>query len=136
MNVLGEEAEYVWHTEAEKLESYDAVIIPGGASYGDYLRPGALAKGSKAIEQFKSICDIRKTSFRRWEWISNSYGSTYFTRVHFFKIKVLKFRSGKAKLTVQNADSLFTSEYEKGQEITIPFAHQYGNYYVDEKTVT
>ena len=69
--VLGEKAEYVWHTEA-KLENFDAVLIPGGASYGDYLRPGALAKGSPAIESLKIICCIRKTCFRCWKRISNS----------------------------------------------------------------
>ena len=63
--VLGEEAEYVWHTEA-KLEEFDAVLIPSGASYGDYLRPGALAKGSPAIDSLKSICRIGETGFRCW----------------------------------------------------------------------
>ena len=55
MNVLGNEAEYVWHTEAN-LEDFDAVLIPSGASYGDYLRPGALAQSSPAIDEFESIC--------------------------------------------------------------------------------
>ena len=58
-----------------------------------------------------------------------------FYQVHFLRNKGLKFRSGKAKLTVLNTDSIFTADYENGQEITIPFAHEYGNYYVDEKTV-
>ena len=52
--VLGEEAEYVWHTEAN-LEDFDAVLIPSGASYGDYLRPGALAQSSQAIESLKAF---------------------------------------------------------------------------------
>ena len=52
--VLGEEAEYVWHTEAN-LEEFDAVLIPSGASYGDYLRPGALAQSSPAIESLKAF---------------------------------------------------------------------------------
>ena len=54
----------------------------------------------------------------------------------FLRNKGLKFRSGNAKLTVHNTDSNFTSDYENGQDITIPFAHEYGNYYVDEKTVS
>ena len=133
-NVLGEEAEYVWHTEAENLESYDAVVVPGGASYGDYLRPGALAKGSQAMERLKAFA----TSGKPVLGVGN--GFQILTEAHilpgaFIQNKGLKFRSGKAKLTVQNADSGFTSEYEKDQEITIPFAHQFGNYYADEKTV-
>ena len=49
-----QEAEYIWHTEAN-LEGFDAVLIPSGASYGDYLRPGALAQSSPAIESLKAF---------------------------------------------------------------------------------
>lgn len=133
-DVLGEEAEYVWHTEAKELGSYDAVLVPGGASYGDYLRPGALAKGSQAIESLKAFAASGKPV------LGVGNGFQILTEAHilpgaFLQNKGLKFRSGKAKLTVQNADSTFTSEYDKGQEITIPFAHQFGNYYIDEQSV-
>ncbi|WP_224654507.1 phosphoribosylformylglycinamidine synthase subunit PurQ, partial [Escherichia coli] len=48
----------------------------------------------------------------------------------FLRNKGLKFRNGNAQLTVQNSKSIFTSIYEQGQQITLPFAHEYGNYYV------
>lgn len=130
--VLGEEAEYVWHTEAN-LEQFDAVLIPTGASYGDYLRPGALAKSSPAIAELKKFVDAGKPVLG----VGNGFQILTETGIlpgAFLQNKGLKFKSGKAKLTVQNANSGFTTGYEKGQEITIPFAHQYGNYYVDEKT--
>lgn len=131
--VLGEKAEYVWHTEA-KLDNFDAVVIPGGASYGDYLRPGALAKGSPAIDSLLSFVESKKPV------LGVGNGFQILTELHllpgaFLQNKELLFKSGNAELVVQNAESIFTSEYSKGQEITIPFAGQFGNYYVDEKTV-
>lgn len=131
--VLGEKAEYVWHTEADELDKFDAVFVPGGAAYGDYLRPGALAKGSQAIESLKAFAASGKPV------LGVGNGFQILTEAHILpgallKNKELKFKSGNTKLTVENSDSLFTSDYGKGQAITIPFAHQYGNYYVDEKT--
>lgn len=130
--VLEEKAEYVWHTEETDLNSYDAVIVPGGAAYGDYLRPGALAKGSKAIDSLIAFVKSGKPV------LGVGNGFQILTEAHILpgallQNKELTFKSGRAQLTVQNDNSIFTSEYAKGQEITIPFAHQYGNYYVDEK---
>lgn len=133
--VLEEKADYVWHLDETDLNNYDAVLVPGGAAYGDYLRPGALAKGSKAIDNLKAFAESGKPV------LGVGNGFQILTEAHILpgallQNKELKFKSGNAQLTVQNADSIFTTEYEKGQEITIPFAHQYGNYYVDEKTLT
>ena len=132
--VLEEKAEYVWHTEETDLNSYDAVIVPGGAAYGDYLRPGALAKGSKALDRLITFAKSGKPV------LGVGNGFQILTEAHILpgallQNKELTFKSGKTQLKVENADSIFTSEYEDGQEITIPFAHQYGNYYVDEKTL-
>jgi phosphoribosylformylglycinamidine synthase subunit PurQ / glutaminase len=131
--VLGEKAEYVWHTEAT-LEEFDAVIIPSGSSYGDYLRPGALAKGSPAVESLISFVESKKPV------LGVGNGFQILTELHllpgaFLQNKELLFKSGSAKLRVENVESIFTSEYEEAQEITIPFAQAYGNYYVDEKTL-
>lgn len=133
--VLKEKAEYVWHIDETDLNSYDAVLVPGGAAYGDYLRPGALAKGSKAIDNLIEFAATGKPV------LGVGNGFQILTEAHILpgallQNKELKFKSGKAQLTVKNTESLFTSDYDKGQEITIPFAHQYGNYYVDEKTLT
>ncbi|WP_438312888.1 phosphoribosylformylglycinamidine synthase subunit PurQ [Sporosarcina sp. FA9] len=131
--VLGEKADYVSHMTAE-LSEYDAVFIPTGASYGDYLRPGALAKSSPAIPELKNFVASGKPVLG----VGNGFQILVETGIlpgAFLQNKGLKFRSGKAKLTVQNTDSVFTSNYEQGQEITIPFAHQYGNYYIDDKSL-
>lgn len=133
-NVLGEDAELIWHTEAEEIHQYDAVIIPHGASYGDYLRPGALVKGSKAINPLSEFAQSGKPVLG----IGNGFqilAELNLLPGAFLQNKGLKFRSGTVKLTVENADSVFTSQYENEQEVTLPFAHQYGNYFVDEETV-
>lgn len=133
--VLDKKAEYVWHTDETDLNSYDVVLVPGGAAYGDYLRPGALARGSKAMDSLKAFAETGKPV------LGVGNGFQILTEAHILpgallQNRELKFKSGNAQLTVQNADSIFTSEYAKGQEITIPFAHQYGNYFVDETTLT
>ena len=131
--VLGEEAEYISHTEAD-FSDFDAVIIPSGASYGDYLRPGALAQSSQAIEGLKAFAASGKPVLG----VGNGFqilAEAGLLPGAFLRNQGLKFRSGNAKLTVLNTDSKFTSDYENGQEITIPFAHEYGNYYVDEATI-
>ncbi|MDN4608284.1 phosphoribosylformylglycinamidine synthase subunit PurQ [Sporosarcina highlanderae] len=132
-NVVGEGAEIVSHTDA-KLENYDAVLLPTGASYGDYLRPGALAQSSKSIEALKTFADSGKPVLG----VGNGFQVLVEAGIlpgAFLRNKSLKFRSGNAKIAVQNASTYFTSNYEQGQLITIPFAHEYGNYYVDEDTL-
>lgn len=131
-NVIGEGAEIVSHADPV-LENYDAVLIPTGASYGDYLRPGALAQSSNAIEHLKAFVDSGKPVLG----VGNGFQILVEAGIlpgAFLRNKSLKFRSGKAKLAVQNASSYFTSNYEQGQLITIPFAHEFGNYYVDQET--
>ncbi|MER2088415.1 MAG: phosphoribosylformylglycinamidine synthase subunit PurQ [Sporosarcina sp.] len=133
-SVLGNEAEYIWHTDAN-LEDFDAVLIPSGASYGDYLRPGALAQSSPAIESLKAFAASGKPVLG----VGNGFqilAEAGLLPGAFLRNKGLKFRSGNAKLTVLNTDTKFTSDYENGQVVTIPFAHEYGNYFVDEETVT
>ena len=131
-DVIGEGAEIVSHTDAV-LEKYDAVLIPTGASYGDYLRPGALAQSSKSIASLKAFADSGKLVLG----VGNGFQILVEAGIlpgAFLRNKGLKFRSGKAKLTVQNASTYFTSNYEQGQLIIIPFAHEYGNYFVDSDT--
>lgn len=132
--VLNEEATIVWHTEAEQLLDYDAVIIPAGASYGDYLRPGALAKGSPAYKHLEAFANTGKPV------IGVGNGFQILTEAQLLpgallQNKGLKFQSGVSTLVVENGDTQFTCAYEQGEVIQIPFAHQYGNYYVDEETL-
>ncbi|MFD1203524.1 MULTISPECIES: phosphoribosylformylglycinamidine synthase subunit PurQ [Sporosarcina] len=131
--VAGGTAEIVWHHDAV-LKDFDAVLIPTGASYGDYLRPGALAQSSRAIEELKGFAQNGKTVLG----VGNGFQILVEAGLlpgAFLKNKSLKFRSGKTEVIVENASTIFTSEYEMGQQITLPFAHAYGNYFVDLQTV-
>lgn len=132
--VLGEEATIVWHTEADQLEKFDAVLIPAGTSYGDYLRPGALAKASPAMEHLRKFVELGKPV------LGVGNGFQILTEAHILpgallQNKNLKFNTGVSTVVVENNDTLFTNEYGQGETIDIPHAHQYGNYYVDEATL-
>lgn len=132
--VLGEEATIVWHTEAEQLSSYDAVLIPAGASYGDYLRPGALAKGSPAMPYLHAFAASGKPV------VGVGNGFQILTEAHLLpgallQNKQLKFHTGVSRVKVENHETQFTRAYAAQEEIVLPHAHQYGSYYVDEETV-
>ena len=69
---LGEEVEYVWH-DAESLEGFDGILLPGGFSYGDYLRTGAIARFSNVMKEVVKAAECRKTSTWRLQRISKFY---------------------------------------------------------------
>lgn len=133
LDIVGAGAEIVNHQDAN-LGNFDAVVIPTGASYGDYLRPGALAQSPKSIHSLKAFVASGKPVLG----VGNGFQILVEAGIlpgAFLRNKGLKFRNGNAQLTVQNSKSIFTSIYEQGQQITLPFAHEYGNYYVDAATV-
>lgn len=132
--VVGQQADVLWHTEVADLTAYDAVVVPAGAAYGDYLRPGALVKGSPAFEALKTFAASGKLV------LGVGNGFQILTEAELLpgallQNKNLKFQSGVSTLKVENVKTAFTSEYTEGESIEIPFAHQYGNYFVDEATL-
>ncbi|AOZ93574.1 phosphoribosylformylglycinamidine synthase subunit PurQ [Paenibacillus crassostreae] len=132
-DTVGESVDYVWHT-ATDLSAYDCIIVPGGFSYGDYLRCGAIsrfapvmAEVAKAAEQGKFILGICN-------------GFQILTEANLLpgalrRNMSMKFRCHDTKLTVVNNETPFTREYRKNEEIIIPIAHGEGNYYCDEETL-
>ncbi|MFD2706889.1 phosphoribosylformylglycinamidine synthase subunit PurQ [Salibacterium lacus] len=130
---LGEEVEKVWYTETD-ISGYDAVLLPGGFSYGDYLRSGAIARFAPVME---SIIEEAKRGMPVLG-ICNGFqvllearllpGAMQFN-------KNLKFICRPTPLTVVNAGTMFTTEYEQGSTVTIPVAHGEGNYYCDDDTL-
>ena len=130
---LGEEVEYVWHTE-NSLEGFDGALVPGGFSYGDYLRCGAMANQSnimKALKEFAAqgepvlgVCNgfqiLTEAGLLPGALIRN---------------KNLKFMCRTVQLKVENNNTIFTNEYEAGEMINIPIAHGEGNYYCDDDTL-
>ncbi|MEQ6855178.1 phosphoribosylformylglycinamidine synthase subunit PurQ [Lysinibacillus capsici] len=130
---LGEEVEYVWHT-ATDLSGFDGVLVPGGFSYGDYLRCGAMANQSNIMTEVKKAADAGKPV------LGVCNGFQILTEAGLLpgallRNKNLKFMCRTVQLKVENNNTLFTNQYEQGQIIHIPIAHGEGNYYCDEETL-
>jgi len=130
---LGEEVEYVWHT-ATDLSGFDGVLVPGGFSYGDYLRCGAMANQSNIMAEVKKAADAGKPV------LGVCNGFQILTEAGLLpgallRNKNLKFMCRTVQLKVENNNTLFTNQYEQGQIINIPIAHGEGNYYCDEETL-
>ncbi|MGM0899074.1 MAG: phosphoribosylformylglycinamidine synthase subunit PurQ [Bacillota bacterium] len=129
---LGEEAEYVWH-DTHDLSGYDGILLPGGFSYGDYLRAGAIARFSGVMDEVRKAAEAGKPVLG----ICN--GFQILTEAGLLpgmlmRNKDLKFTCRTVSLKVENAHTLFTNEYKEGEEIRIPVAHGEGNYYCDDAT--
>ena len=130
---LGEEVEYVWHTETS-LEGFDGALVPGGFSYGDYLRCGAMANQSNVMKALKEFAAAGKPV------LGVCNGFQILTEAGLLpgallRNKNLKFMCRTVQLKVQNNATLFTNNYESGEVIHIPIAHGEGNYYCDEETL-
>ncbi|RAK15076.1 phosphoribosylformylglycinamidine synthase subunit I [Anoxybacillus vitaminiphilus] len=130
---LGEEVEYVWH-DAESLDEFDGILLPGGFSYGDYLRSGAIARFSnvmkaimKAAEEGKPILGVCN-GFQILLEAGLLPGAMR-------RNNSLKFICRPVELRVENNETMFTSAYEMGEIITIPIAHGEGNYYCEQETL-
>lgn len=130
---IGQPVEYVWHTETD-LSRFDAIIVPGGFSYGDYLRCGAIAQFAPVMTALKAAVDAGKYVLG----ICN--GFQILTEVGLLpgallRNNSLKFRCHAQLLKVENTNNPFTRDYSQGEEINIPIAHGEGNYYCDEATL-
>lgn len=130
---LGEEAEYVWH-DATDLSAYDGVLVPGGFSYGDYLRCGAMANQSNVMKEVKKAAEEGKPVLG----ICN--GFQILTEAGLLpgallRNRDLKFICRTVELKVENNTTLFTNGYAENEVIHIPIAHGEGNYYCDDATL-
>ncbi|RGI32301.1 phosphoribosylformylglycinamidine synthase subunit PurQ [Melissococcus sp. OM08-11BH] len=132
-DVIGEEAEYVSH-RATDLSEYDVILLPGGFSYGDYLRCGAIAKSSPVMEAVKQFASEGKPVFGTCNGFQILTETGLLPGV-LLNNTSLKFICGMQPLKVQNNQTMFTNEYEQDEIITLPIAHGEGNYYCDNATL-
>jgi phosphoribosylformylglycinamidine synthase len=130
---LGQKAEFIWH-DSESLGDVDAVILPGGFSYGDYLRCGAIAKFSPVMKAVKS--------FARSGGLVMGFcnGFQVLTEAGLLPGALvrntgLKFVCRTVSLEVVTSDSPFTNQGSKGQTLRLPVAHGEGCYVADEHTL-
>jgi phosphoribosylformylglycinamidine synthase subunit PurQ / glutaminase len=129
---LGEEAEYVWHDETD-LSRFDGILLPGGFSYGDYLRSGAIARFANVMKEVVKAAEEGKPVLG----VCNGFQILLEAGLLPGAMKRnenLKFMCRPTNLIVQNEKTMFTSAYEKEQVISVPIAHGEGNYYCDELT--
>ncbi|MGG1632136.1 phosphoribosylformylglycinamidine synthase subunit PurQ [Rossellomorea sp. NRS-1567] len=130
---IGEEVEYVWH-DADNLENYDAILLPGGFSYGDYLRSGAIARFSNVMKEVVKAAEQGKPVLG----VCNGFQVLLETGLlpgAMRRNDSLKFICKTVPLTVLNNETMFTNGYEKNDVIQIPIAHGEGNYFCDEETM-
>ncbi len=132
-HVLGQPSVYLWHKD-EDLQGVDVVILPGGFSFGDYLRTGAIARFSpimKKVVDFANggglvlgICNgfqiLLECSLLPGAMLRN---------------KGLKFICAQQHIRVETADSPFTAACAQGEVLSVPIAHHDGNYYADPETL-
>jgi phosphoribosylformylglycinamidine synthase I len=130
---LGEQVEYVWHDE-ESLEEFDGILLPGGFSYGDYLRSGAIARFSNVMKEVVKAATAGKPVLG----VCNGFQILLEAGLlpgAMRRNASLSFMCKPVELRVENNQSMFTAGLKEGQTISIPIAHGEGNYYCDEETL-
>ena len=132
--VTGRKPEMVWHRETELPDGVDFIGVPGGFSYGDYLRSGAMAARSPVMRA------VGDAAGRGVAVIGICNGFQVLTEAGLLpgalmRNAALKFVCRTVRLRVENSQSLFTAQYESGEAIALPVAHHDGNYQADDETL-
>ena len=132
--VTGRAPAMIWHRETELPEGLDFIGVPGGFSYGDYLRAGAMAARSPVMQA------VIKAASEGRAVLGICNGFQVLTEAGLLPGALMRnaglnFVCRDVKLTVANSQSIFTSLYAAGEDVTIPVAHHDGNYVADTTTL-
>lgn len=130
---LGQEVEYVRH-DAESLDKYDGILLPGGFSYGDYLRTGAIARFSNVMQEVVKAAEAGKPVLGVCNGFQILLESGLLPGA-MRRNESLQFICRTVELKVENNKTMFTSEFNDDDVIRIPIAHGEGNYYCDDETL-
>ena len=130
-HVLGAQAEFLWHKDRD-LKGSDVVVLPGGFSYGDYLRCGAIARFSPVMEEVTAFAK------RGGRVLGICNGFQILTEAHLLpgalrQNESRKFICRDVELVVENASTAFSRTFQKGQRVHLPIAHAEGNYFLDDE---
>jgi len=131
---VGSKIEKVWHQETSLPNGLDLIIVPGGFSYGDYLRSGAMAAISPVMNE------IKKAAEKGVNILGICNGFQILTEAGLLDGVLLQNKGGKficktVNLRVESTSSNFTANYQKNQVIQVPIAHMDGNYFADSNTL-
>lgn len=132
-DVMKMEVEFVWHKD-RNFPKTDLVVLPGGFSYGDYLRTGAIARFSPVLESVKKHAEEGRYVIG----ICNGFQVLLESGLlpgAMLRNKTLTFICKDTTLRTENNDSVFTRGMNKGEVLTVPIAHGEGNYYCDDDTL-
>ncbi|GII98535.1 phosphoribosylformylglycinamidine synthase subunit I [Sediminihabitans luteus] len=133
VRLAGGEPVSLWHADAD-LHGVDAVVLPGGFSYGDYLRAGAISRFAPVLD---TLVDAAKGGL---PILGICNGFQVLTEAHLLPGSMIKndhlhFVCKEQVLTVENAETAWTRDYAQGQRITIPLKNQDGQFVADERTL-
>ena len=132
-NILDVPVDFVWHKEKD-LKKFDAILIPGGFSYGDYLRTGAIARFSPIMESVIQEAKAGKPVFGICNGFQILIESGLLPGALIIN-QAVRFLNQNVTLEVATTDSIYTKSLKRGQKLTMPIAHKQGNYIADEDTL-
>ncbi len=132
-DILRQEAEYVWHRQ-ESLDGFDCIILPGGFSYGDYLRAGAIARFSPVMAALPEFAAAGKPVIGICNGFQVLCEAGLLPGV-LTRNRHLEYRCQWTNLRTERADTPFTTRCQPGQILQIPVSHGEGNYYADPATL-
>ena len=132
-HILDVPVDFVWHRETD-LKKYDAIFIPGGFSYGDYLRTGAIARFSPVMESIIKEANAGKPVFGICNGFQILIESGLLPGALIVNQDV-RFLSQNVSIEVDSTNSIYTRSLKKGRRLTMPIAHKQGNFIADEDTL-
>jgi phosphoribosylformylglycinamidine synthase len=131
--VCGQPATMLWH-DSHDLENCDVIIVPGGFSYGDYLRTGAIARFSPIMQSVRQFADAGGLVMGICNGFQILCEANLLPGV-LLRNKTLKYICKPVHLRVENTATAFTHDLKKGEVLEIPIGHGDGNYYCDDATL-